>query len=410
LVRKPTKAKPKTQGQKKAQRQAKKHKAQHQALRVKVLFGPLARAWAKVPASFRLPGLKHDIEKDYAAVFVSVLVVALSGGYLGVQALSGGAAKTPTNVIHQTLPKRDFILPEPSLDTQYTPRAYEEKVVDEVFEPEEPVVDETVVEAPVVEVEVAKLAAPMDKHAGEPLWMQNAIDYVPTPGQPMIAIVIDDMGVDRRRSKHMWEDVQGPLTLSFMTYANDLASQTQAARAQGHEMMLHMSMEPSNSTIDAGPNVLITGMEDAELSKLTNWGLDRFEGFVGVNNHMGSRFTENGPAMKVVLTEIQKRGLLFLDSRTSPKSVAGKVSQDLGLPTLVRNVFIDNDNEIDKVLKQLDEVERLARKRGVVIAIGHPREATIEVLKTWVPEALNRGLAIVPISTVMRLKLGLKVN
>lgn len=405
MVRKPAKAKAKTKGQKKAQRQAKRHKAQHQALRVKVLFGPLARAWAKIPTSFRLPGLKHDIEKDYAAVFVGVLVVALSGGYLGVRALSGGEAETPTNVIHQTLPKRDFILPEPSLDTQYTPRAYEEKVVDEVFEPEEPLV-----EAPAVEVEVAKLTAPIEKHADQPLWMQNAIDYVPTPGKPMIAIVIDDMGVDRRRSKHMWEDVQGPLTLSFMTYANDLDAQTRAARAQGHEMMLHMSMEPSNSTIDAGPNVLITGMEDEELSKLTNWGLDRFQGFVGVNNHMGSRFTENGPAMKVVLAEIQKRGLLFLDSRTSPNSVAGKVSKDLGLPTLVRNVFIDNDNEIDKVLKQMDEVERLARKRGVVIAIGHPREATIEVLKTWVPEALSRGLAIVPISAVMRLKLDSKVN
>lgn len=405
MVRKPVKPKAKTKGQKKAQRQAKKHKAKHQALRIKVLFGPVARAWAKIPATFRLPGLKHPIEKDYAAVFVAVLVVGLSGGYLGVQVFSEGKTKT-VNVIHQMLPKRDFILPEPSLDTQYTPRAYEEKVVDEVFEPEDPVAAQTSTPT----VEVAKLAPPAIKHADEPLWMQNAIDFTPIPGKPMIAIVIDDMGVDRRRSKHMWEDVPGPLTLSFMTYANDLDAQTHAARSQGHEMMLHMSMEPSNPTIDAGPNVLITGMADAELSKLTNWGLDRFKGYVGVNNHMGSRFTENAPAMKVVLQQIQKRGLLFLDSRTSPKSVAGRVSQDLGLPTLVRNVFIDNDNEIDKVLKQMDEVERLARKRGVAIAIGHPREATIEALKVWVPEALNRGLSIVPISTVMRQHLATKVN
>jgi len=403
LARKSTKPKPKlkakTKGQAKAKRQAKKHQAKHQALRLKVWLGPFARAWAKVPNKVRVPGMTHDVEKDYVAVFVVVLILALGGGYLGAKALFGKASDPQMAqgvLIQQSLDGIDVILPEPNGNTQHGARAYEEKVADEVYVPKEPIV-----EAVAPDVEVAKLTPPTQKIGPQPVWMQNAIDYTPVSGKPMIAIVIDDMGVDRKRSKHMWEDVPGPLTLSFMTYANDLPQQTHAARAKGHELMLHVSMEPSNSTIDAGPNVLLTGMPDEELTKLINWGMDRFEGFVGVNNHMGSRFTEDPHAMKVVLEQVKKRGFLFLDSRTSPKSIAGREARKLGMPTLVRNVFIDNDNEIDKVLKQLNEAERLARKRGVAIAIGHPREATIEVLKTWVPEALERGLAIVPISTVM---------
>jgi hypothetical protein len=219
---------------------------------------------------------------------------------------------------------------------------------------------------------------------------------------PIIAIVIDDMGVDRKRSRHMWEDVPGPLTLSFMSYADDLPEQTQAAKKSGHELMLHMSMEPSNATIDPGPNVLMTAMADSEIKSLTDWGLNRFSGFVGVNNHMGSRFTEDAHAMGVVLSEVKDRGLLFLDSRTSPKSVGRSVARDLGMPVLERNVFLDNDNDVDKVRHQLEQVERLARKQGFAIAIGHPRDATIAALKTWVPDAIARGLNIVPVSMLLK--------
>jgi len=218
------------------------------------------------------------------------------------------------------------------------------------------------------------------------------------------------MGVDRKRSKHMWQDVPAPLTLSFMTYADDLVDQTGAAHKQGHELMLHMSMEPSSASIDAGPNVLMTAMDSAEIRSLANWGMDRFEGFVGVNNHMGSRFTEDERGMRVVLEEINKRGLLFLDSRTSSHTVGPELARKLGVPALERNVFLDNDNVPDKVRKQLGEVERLARKYGHAIAIGHPRDATIEVLKDWIPQARERGLAIVPVSVLMKERLKRKAG
>lgn len=398
MARKPAHAK--TKAQAKAQRQARKHQAKHKALRLKVLVAPFVRlatiVLAKLPKTVRVPGMDHAVDTSHVLAFVAVLGVAIGAGYGGAQALFG-ADKTPvySAVIQQGI---GVILPEPNGDTLHGARAYEEKVVEEIYvaPPEDTL--------PIPEVEVASLppATTPTELAAQPLWMKNAL-AVPVPtGGPMIAIIIDDMGVDRKRSRHMWQDVPGPLTLSFMTYADDLPDQTREARGRGHELMLHMSMEPSNATIDAGPNVLMSAMDDGELKSLANWGMDRFEGFVGVNNHMGSRFTEDPRAMRVVLAEVQNRELLFLDSRTSSKSVGRRVARELGMTFLERNVFLDNDNDVDKVLHQLEQVERLARKQGYAIAIGHPRDATIEVLKTWIPEAQGRGLNIVPVTQILK--------
>ena len=409
VTRKTTRAKPKAKAQgkapNKAKRQAKKRQAAHKALRLRVLLAPFARLYSRAPKSVRVPGMDHDVATLHVLAFVAVLGVAIGAGYGGARALFGGdetAARGP--VIEQGADAgRGVILPEANGHGASGARAYEEKVADEIYVTPEPHED-AMGDAPGSEVaslppasEAASVAS-----GAQPLWLKNALDVPRPSGGPMIAIVIDDMGVDRKRSRHMWEDVPGPLTLSFMTYADDLPAQTRAARARGHELMLHMSMEPSLTSIDAGPNVLLSAMGDGELSSLANWGMDRFEGFVGVNNHMGSRFTEDPRAMRVVLAEVQKRGLLFLDSRTSSKSVGRRVARDLGMTFLERNVFLDNDNDIDKVLHQLQQVERLARKQGFAIAIGHPRDATLEVLKTWIPEAIERGINIVPVSMVLK--------
>ncbi|MFC1672805.1 divergent polysaccharide deacetylase family protein [Pseudomonadota bacterium] len=383
----------------KAKRQMKKHQAQRKALRFKVLLGPFARLWAKVPNTVHVPGIDHPVAKGHVVGFVVVLGLAIGVGYWGAQSLLG--AKT------SEVASRGVILSEPNGQPAM---AYEEKALEEVYEPQYPVpMAETPVDPP---AEVASLPdelfepTPVIPEA-QPLWLRNALDFDASGQGPMIAIVIDDMGVDRKRSKRMWENVPGPLTLSFMNYANDLSAQTQAARGQGHELMLHVSMEPSNATIDAGPNVLLTSMDTTELRAKVNWGLDRFEGFIGINNHMGSRFTEDPRAMRVVLEEVNRRGLMFLDSRTSPNTVGPKVARDVGIPALERNVFLDNENDVDKVRVQLDRAEALARKRGSVIAIGHPRDATIEVLKTWVLEAQQRGIRIVPVSALMKMRLAI---
>jgi len=417
VVRKPIKSrKAKAQHKSKmsqahTKRKAAKHRARKLSARWAWVQRSLVKAFAK---TVTVPKMDVEVPLVPALAFVAVLGFAVGAGYWGARSLFGETPPVATQpaapvVIQQTHGLNGVILADPNGGPPHEARVYEEKALVEVYEPSLDVERGGMPAQTSPEMAVASVTPPVAQspHAGpQPLWMQNALAFASAPANaPRLAIVIDDMGVDRKRSKRMWEDVPGPLTMSFMTYADDLPDQTAAARAMGHELMLHMSMEPSNVRIDAGPNVLLTAMPSPEIRSIANWGMDRFKGFIGVNNHMGSRFTEDERGMRVVLEEIKKRGLVYLDSRTSNRTVGPKIARQLGVPALERNVFLDNDNIPEKVLKQLGEAERLARKHGRAIAIGHPRDATIEVLKTWVPKARERGLVIVPISVLMQEKL-----
>jgi len=235
---------------------------------------------------------------------------------------------------------------------------------------------------------------------GEPAWRRNALPSPPGNGQPMIAIVIDDMGLDRKRSAEVMT-LPGPLTLSFMTYADDLEKQTAVGRAHGDEIMLHMPMEPQARHVDPGPNALLTGLGDDELRRRVIWGLNRIDGIVGVNNHMGSKFTESAPGMTIVLEQLQARGLFFLDSRTTPHSVGLATARQMGVPTVGRDVFLDNFMTDPEVARELAQTEAIARKNGVAIAIGHPHDATIAELRAWLPTAAAKGFRLVPVSAIV---------
>lgn len=237
---------------------------------------------------------------------------------------------------------------------------------------------------------------------GPALWQQHAVAVVPSGGKPMIAIVLDDVGVNRRGARKAI-DLPGPLTLSFMTYANGLPEMTAKARQAGHELMLHVPMEPRSAAMDPGPNVLRDDIPQVELLQRLTWGLARFDGYVGINNHMGSRFTASPEGMALVMGELKGRGLLFLDSVTAASSVAGSLAARAGVPYAVRDVFIDNQPEdLAAIHRQLAILEQTARERGYAVGIGHPHDGTVQALTQWIPEMRARGFALVPISAIVR--------
>ncbi|WP_162912930.1 divergent polysaccharide deacetylase family protein [Rhodospirillaceae bacterium SYSU D60014] len=217
----------------------------------------------------------------------------------------------------------------------------------------------------------------------------------------MIAIVIDDLGLNRINAKRVIA-LPGPLTLAFMTYAKDLDRQTRAARAAGHELIVHLPMEPLGDRFDSGPNTLEVDLPPDELLRRLRWGLTRFGGYVGINNHMGSRFTGWDTGMALVLEELRARGLLFLDSRTIGNSVAKQVAQTVGVPYAGRDVFLDNESSAEAVRERLAETETIARRYGFAVAIGHPHDGTIEALSGWLPTLAERGYVLVPISGIVR--------
>lgn len=258
---------------------------------------------------------------------------------------------------------------------------------------------------PAAEQLAALPAPPPAAEASRPAWLRNAVAVPDTGGRPVIAIVIDDLGLNRPNTAAIVR-LPGPLTLAFLSYADDLKAQTAAARRAGHELLVHMPMEPLGESYDPGPDALRTGAPPGRTVEQLRESLASFDGYVGINNHMGSRFTASEPDMRLVLTELKRRGLLFLDSRTIGGSVAHEVAAQVGLPFAERDVFLDNVQSSSEVEARLAETEEIARRRGHAIAIGHPHDATIEALAKWLPTLAARGFALVPVSAIVKRNMG----
>ena len=243
--------------------------------------------------------------------------------------------------------------------------------------------------------------------AALPAWRRNAVAVIAAPEAPWIAIVIDDMGLNRANSARAI-GLPGPLTLAYLPYAEGLAAQTERARAAGHELLVHLPMEPMSVTEDPGPNALITTLDGDEIARRLDWALDRFEGYVGASNHMGSRFTADAAAMTGVLDELRRRGLMFLDSRTIAGTKGRGLAQALGVPFAERDVFLDNELSAAAIGRQLDLAAAIARRQGYAVAIGHPHTVTLEVLERRLPELQRRGFVLVAVAAVAGRGLGLE--
>lgn len=233
-------------------------------------------------------------------------------------------------------------------------------------------------------------------------WEQNAIPAPHIDGKALIVLVIDDMGVAKKYSQDII-DLPGPLTLSYLPYAKNLPWQTKLATKAGHELMVHVPMKPHGDH-DPGPNVLDPALDDAEILRRLQWDLEQFDHYVGINNHMGSQFTESKHGMAVVLKEIKNRGLFFLDSGTTPKTVTHLVAQDVGVTHLTRDVFLDHVDDEKFIQRQIQRMENIARKKGYVITIAHPRPKTVKLLRQWLYDYDKTQFTLVPISTLLRQK------
>ena len=201
------------------------------------------------------------------------------------------------------------------------------------------------------------------------------------PG-PRVAIVIDDMGHDLKRFRSLL-DIDAQITVAVLPHLRFSREVATEAYSKGWEVLLHMPMEPHNlKANNPGEGALLTAMDEAELRLKMNQSLDGVPYISGVNNHMGSKFTEDPVLLKTVLGIVKERGLFFLDSRTSPDSVAGKLAREMGVPGITRNVFLDNTRDEQYIKDRLDELVEIARERGTAVAIGHPYPETIAALKS----------------------------
>ncbi|ASG20753.1 divergent polysaccharide deacetylase family protein [Nitrospirillum viridazoti] len=240
---------------------------------------------------------------------------------------------------------------------------------------------------------------------GGAAWRRNAVPSpqmaAPAPGaaHARIVLVIDDLGVDRPRSTRAVA-LPGPVTTAWLPYAHDLADQTRAAKAAGHELIVHVPMEPVGKA-DPGPGALTVNLSDEEVQRRLEADLASFDGYVGINNHMGSRFTANEGKLSIVLAELSRRGLMFLDSRTTPDTKGPELAARYRLPLVSRDVFLDDDQSPKAVQAMLAKVEEVARRHGTAVAIGHPHDVTLTALEHWLPTLAAKGFTLVPLTAVI---------
>ncbi len=218
--------------------------------------------------------------------------------------------------------------------------------------------------------------------------------------RPKIAIVIDDVGMNLKQSRAAI-DLPSSVTLAFLPYAETVSTLADKSINQGHELLIHIPMEAMNADVPLGSMALREEMDsaafEAEFSKIAN----SFKGYVGVNNHMGSRLTQNPEAMGFLMDQLKRRGLFFLDSRTIHTSIAEETAAAYNIPHAARDVFLDHEETPEYIAEALKNVERIARENGAVIAIGHPKALTMEILKEWVKTVPEKGFELVPLSALL---------
>jgi len=217
---------------------------------------------------------------------------------------------------------------------------------------------------------------------------------------PKIGIIIDDLGYDSSLASAFIE-LDLPLTFSVLPFTPHTRLIAQKAWKEGREIMLHLPMEPINyPAVNPGDGVLLLSMDKEMILEVLNCDLSRVPFVSGVNNHMGSRFTASEEKMFIVLTELKKRGLYFVDSRTSSRSVAFKVARRMALRTASRDIFLDNELSENALRIQMERLLSMARQKGWAIGIGHPHHETLELLKRY-ESTLTHEAEVVPVSRLV---------
>ncbi len=221
------------------------------------------------------------------------------------------------------------------------------------------------------------------------------------PAKGRIAIVIDDLGYGKQIAMDFL-NLDVPLSFSVFPFGPHSREFARTASEEGRDVLLHLPLEPKGYPgEDPGKGGLLTSMGKAQLLSQLDENLAGVPHVKGVNNHMGSKFTEDPELMRIVLEGIQRRGLFFLDSRTTAQTAGFRIARELGLKTGQRNVFLDNEREVSRIKERIFELITLSEKNGGAIGIGHPHPETVQAIREVLPYLKENGIELVPVSALL---------
>jgi polysaccharide deacetylase 2 family uncharacterized protein YibQ len=216
---------------------------------------------------------------------------------------------------------------------------------------------------------------------------------------PRIAIVIGGLGISAAGTFEALAKLPPPVTLAFAPYGTDLARWVGRARGEGHEVLLQVPMEPFDyPDNDPGPQTLLTTLPVTQNLDRLHWFMSRFQGYVGIANYMGARFTASETAIAPMLRETAKRGLIYFDDGSSARSAAGQIAGANNAPFAKADLVLDAAPTPAAIDAALTRLETLARERGLAVGVATALPASIERIAAWTKAAQARGIILVPLS------------
>ena len=219
---------------------------------------------------------------------------------------------------------------------------------------------------------------------------------------PVVAIVVGGLGVGAAKTTDAIMKLPPAVTLAFTPYGADPSKLAERARAQRHEILLQIPMEPFDyPDNDPGPQTLLTSLGAEQNLDRFYWHLSRFQGYAGIANFMGARFVATDPVMAPIMREAAKRGLGYFDDGSTPRSVASSLASGQAVPFAKADFAIDavpTSAEIDRTLVKL---ETLAKERGAAVGVASALPISIERLSVWIKTLEGRGIMLVPLTTAM---------
>jgi uncharacterized protein len=236
---------------------------------------------------------------------------------------------------------------------------------------------------------------PFTAYAGE-------ADRAKAAKMPVVAIVVGGLGVGAAKTTDAIMKLPAAVTLAFTPYGSDPAKLTERARAQRHEILLQIPMEPFDyPDNDPGPQTLLTTLGPEQNLDRMYWHLSRFQGYAGIANFMGARFVVTDAVMQPIVLEAAKRGLGYLDDGSSPRSVAAALAAAQAMPFAKGDLSIDAVPTAVEIDRALGKLENLAKERGSAVGIASALPISIERIGVWAKALEGHGVMLVPLTTVM---------
>lgn len=218
---------------------------------------------------------------------------------------------------------------------------------------------------------------------------------------PRISIIIDDLGYQADAGRRAI-GLPGPLAVAILPGTPRAASLARAAHASGKDVLLHLPLQAADPDAPAGADSLTIDMNRAAFGAAFSTALDSVPHVIGISSHRGSLLTRHPGHMTWLMEEIRTRdGLFFVDSYTTPKSIALRMAAEAGIDAVRRDVFLDHEPTLAGIAREFERLKRLARERGIAVGIGHPYSETLEFLEGALPGLSPEGFELISISELL---------